>query len=68
VRSSSIVISSGVLPIENRGYATEEISKMLEVCDERTRAIILLLASTGIRIRAITELKLEDLLLIPHET
>ena len=48
-------------PIENRGYTTEEIAKMLEVCDERTRAIILLLASTGIRIRAIIELKVEDL-------
>jgi integrase/recombinase XerD len=52
-------------PIENRGYSTEEISKMLGVCDERTRAIILVLASTGIRIRAIIELKLEDLVLIP---
>lgn len=52
-------------PIENRGYTTEEISKMLDVCDERTRAIILVLASTGIRIRAIIELKLEDLVMIP---
>ncbi|MFY9965921.1 MAG: hypothetical protein WAK50_09305, partial [Nitrososphaeraceae archaeon] len=48
-------------PIENRGYTPEEISKMLEVCDERARAIILLLASTGVRIRAIIDLKLEDL-------
>jgi integrase len=48
-------------PIENRGYTTEEISKMLEACDERARAIILLLASTGVRIRAIIDLKLEDL-------
>jgi integrase len=48
-------------PIENRGYTAEEISKMLDVCDERARAIILLLASTGIRIRAIIDLKLEDL-------
>jgi len=48
-------------PIENRGYTTEEISKMLEACDERVRAIILLLASTGVRIRAIIDLKLEDL-------
>jgi integrase len=40
-------------PIKNRGYTTEEISKMLEVSDERARAIILVLASTGIRIRAI---------------
>lgn len=49
-------------PIENRGYTTEEISKMLEVSDERARAIILILASTGIRIRAIIDLKLEYLL------
>ena len=48
-------------PIENRGYTTEEISKMLEACDERARAIILLLSSTGVRIRAIIDLKLEDL-------
>ena len=32
-----------------RGYTTEEIGKMLEVSDERVRAIILLLASTGLR-------------------
>jgi integrase len=48
-------------PIENRGYTSEEIAKMLEFCDERVRAIILFLASSGIRIRAIIELKLEDL-------
>ena len=52
-------------PIENRGYTTEEIAKMLEVCDERARAVILVLASTGMRIRAIIELKVEDLILIP---
>ena len=52
-------------PLDNRGYTTEEISKMLEVSDERTRAIILLLASSGIRIRAIIDLKLEDLITIP---
>ena len=52
-------------PIENRGYTTEEIAKMLEICDERTRAIVLLLASTGIRIRAIIELKVEDLVMVP---
>ena len=34
-------------PIENRGYTNEEIAKMLEICDERNRAIILLLASTN---------------------
>jgi integrase len=53
-------------PIENRGYARDEIAKMLEVCDERVKALILLLASTGVRIRAIVDLKLEDLISIPN--
>ena len=53
-------------PIENRGYTREEISKMLEFCDERVRAIILFLTSTGVRIRAIIDLKLEDLTNIPE--
>jgi integrase len=53
-------------PIENRGYTTEEIAKMLEVCDERVKALILFLASTGVRIRAIVDLKLEDLTSIPN--
>jgi integrase len=52
-------------PIDNRGYTTEEIAKMLEVGDERTRAIILALASTGIRIRATIDLKIEDLVMVP---
>lgn len=38
---------------------------MLEVGDERVRAIILFLASTGVRIRSIIELKIEDLVSIP---
>ena len=43
----------------------EEIAKMIEVCDERVRALILSLSSTGVRIRAIVDLKLEDLVSIP---
>jgi integrase len=53
-------------PIENRGYTREEIAKMLDVCDERVKALILLLSSTGVRIRAIVDLKLEDLTSIPN--
>ncbi|MGD9533485.1 MAG: tyrosine-type recombinase/integrase [Candidatus Nitrosocosmicus sp.] len=52
-------------PIENRGYNNEEIGKMLEVSDEKVRAILLLLASTGMRIRALVDLKLQDLQEIP---
>ena len=53
-------------PIENRGYNTEEIRKMLEVSDERVRAILLLLASTGMRIRAVVDLTLQDLQDVPE--
>jgi integrase len=53
-------------PIENRAYTTEEISKMLEVSDERIRSIILLLTSTGVRIRAVIELKIQDLVRVPE--
>jgi integrase len=53
-------------PIENRAYTTEEIKKMLEVSDERVRAIPLFLVSTGVRIRAIIELRLQDLVKVPE--
>ena len=53
-------------PIENRAYTTEEIARMMEVCDERVKALILFLASTGVRIRAIVDLKLEDLASVPN--
>lgn len=53
-------------PIENRAYTTDEIKKMLEVSDERVGAILLFLVSTGVRIRAIIELKLQDLVKVPE--
>jgi len=53
-------------PIENRGYNTEEIRKMLDVSDEKVRAILLLLASTGMRIRALVDLTMQDLHEVPE--
>jgi integrase len=46
---------------KDRSYTHEEISKMLEISDERTRVIILLLASTGIRIGAIPILRVGNI-------
>jgi integrase len=46
---------------KDRGYTHEEISKMLEISDERTRVIILLLSSTGMRIGAIPSLRIRNL-------
>jgi len=46
---------------ECRLYATEEISRLLEISDEREKVIILLLASTGMRVGAVHPLLLKDL-------
>ena len=45
----------------DRAYTYEEISKLLEMADERMRVIILLLASSGIRLGALPLLKLRNL-------
>ena len=45
---------------KDRGYTHEEISKMLEIADERMRVVILLLASTGMRIGGIPSLRIRN--------
>ena len=45
----------------DRGYTHEEIKKILDVADLRMKSIILLMASTGMRIGAIADLKLKHL-------
>jgi integrase len=47
--------------VKDRAYTTEEIQQILTKADERMRVVILLLASTGMRIGAIPNLKLSDL-------
>ncbi len=46
---------------EYRSYTHDEISRLLSLCDERGKAIVMLLATTGLRIGAIPELKLKHL-------
>jgi integrase len=47
---------------EDRPYTTEEIQRILDKCyDERSRVIILLMVSTGMRIGAIHTLQIGDL-------
>jgi integrase len=50
--------------LKNRSYATEEIQSLLTKADERMRVVILLLASTGMRIGAIPDLKVKHLIRI----
>jgi integrase len=46
---------------KDRAYTTEEIHKILDFCDERSKALVFLLCSTGIRIGAIPDLQLSHL-------
>lgn len=45
----------------DRSYTHEEIGKMLEIADERMRAVILILASSGIRVGALPLIKLKNI-------
>jgi integrase/recombinase XerD len=47
--------------IEDRAYTTEEIQKLLESADERTKVIVLLMESAGLRVGALEGLMLCDL-------
>jgi intergrase/recombinase len=46
---------------KDRAYNHEEISKILDVADERMRVVTLLLASSGIRLGTIPTIKLHNL-------
>jgi integrase len=46
---------------KDRPYRYEEIQKLLEIADERMRVVILMLASTGMRIGAIPDLRLGNI-------
>jgi integrase len=45
----------------DRAYTHEEIAQILLNCDDRTRVLVLLMASTGMRIGALSDLRLTDL-------
>jgi integrase len=46
---------------KNTGYTSEQIHKLLDISDERLKAIILIYASTGIRLAALPLLQVKDL-------
>jgi integrase len=47
--------------VEDRAYTHEEIKKMVDVADIRDKALVLLMASTGMRLGAIPPLQIKDL-------
>ena len=46
---------------KDRAYAHQEISKLLEIAEDRFKVIILLMASSGIRVGSIPDLRLRNL-------
>jgi site-specific recombinase XerD len=46
---------------KDKSYTDKEISKLLEIADERMRSVILLLASSGIRVGALPYIRLRHL-------
>ncbi len=51
----------------DRAYTHQEIKKILDVADSRMKSVILLMASTGMRIGAIPDLKLKHLEELPDK-
>jgi integrase len=51
-----------------RAYTKGEISKLLSIADLRDRCIILLMASTGMRVGALKSLKLKHITRLQHES
>jgi integrase len=51
-----------------RAYTKEEIAKLLSLADLRDRCLILLMASTGMRVGAIKSLKLKHITRLQHES
>jgi integrase len=47
--------------LNDRAYTHEEIANILLKCDDRARVIVLLMASTGMRVGAIHTLQIKDL-------
>jgi site-specific recombinase XerD len=52
---------------DDRGYTTLEIKTLLDNCDLRMKVVVLTLATTGMRIGALCELKLSDVVKIPKQ-
>ncbi len=47
--------------MKDRAYTKDEINRMTELADERIKALLLLLSSSGVRLGVIPKLKMSDL-------
>ena len=51
---------------KDKAYTTEEVHKILDYTDIRSKALVLLLTSSGIRLGAVSELRLRHLKKMPE--
>jgi integrase len=62
----AIIGGAGIGGVEDKPHTSEQISKLLEVSDERTKVMVLLMASAGLRLGALSGLKVGHLIKIPE--
>jgi integrase len=61
-RKISMYLGENIKVIKDRAYSTSEIQRLLSCCsEERMRAVVLLLASTGMRVGALPSLKMKHI-------
>ena len=53
---------------DDRPYSIEEIQRIRAVCDQRSKAMVLLMVSTGMRIGAISRMEIGDLVPVSFQT
>ena len=52
---------------DDRPYSIEEIAKIIAICDQRNKAMVLLMRSSGIRIGAISGMQIGDLIPVTYQ-
>jgi len=58
---NKFALNSDIPKLQNRAYTHEEIKQVVDYCDHRIRTMFLFLASTGVRIGALRNMKIKDL-------
>ena len=58
---NKFALNSSIPKLQNRAYTDEEIKQVVDYCDHRVRTMFLVLASTGVRIGALRNMKVKDL-------
>lgn len=58
---NKFALNSDIPKLQNRAYTHEEIKQTVDYSDHRVRTMFLFLASTGVRVGALRNMKIKDL-------